>query len=241
MQRSMRTPAGRPVEPSRWSARSSRPGPRRPGDGQVVGRPEHAQPPPPDSSTRRASGRRPHPVQPRVQRPGHRRRAIGIVCGSTELLFRSSGQSSASGSTTPPQPDPAALPRVLRRELHQSRHGKVATWTQHDTVKHDLAVPGDATSGTTHISGLLTRVTGPNGHTILTDAGMFFVVEATGETLRAAPTTRSTTTSPTATRRRSRRCATRSTDPRRRSTPGPDPPGPASTRSAAPHASQRAN
>ena len=31
-----------------------------------------------------------------------------------------------------------------------------------------------------------TRVTGPDGRTILTDAGMFLLVEATGETLRAS-------------------------------------------------------
>ena len=111
----------------------------------------------------------------------------GIVCGSTELLF--SQQRSVVGKRFYD-----AAGNLTQRHFRESFDGtftnpdtgKVATWTQHDTIKHDLSVPGDVTSGTTHISGLLTRVTGPNGGTILTDAGMFLVVEATGETLHAS-------------------------------------------------------
>jgi hypothetical protein len=111
----------------------------------------------------------------------------GIVCGATELLF--SQQRSVVGKRFYD-----AAGNLTQRHFRESLDGtftnpdtdKVATWTQHDTVKHDLAVPGDVTSGTTHISGLFSRVTGPNGGTILTDVGMFLVVEATGETLHAS-------------------------------------------------------
>ncbi len=105
----------------------------------------------------------------------------GIVCGSTELRSRSS-PSSASGSTTP-------TGDLTQRHFRESFDGtfsnpdtdKVATWTQHDTVKHDLAVPGDVTSGTDPHQRPVRAVTGPNGATILTDTGMFLVVEGTGE------------------------------------------------------------
>ena len=111
----------------------------------------------------------------------------GIVCGSTELLF--SQQRSVVGKRFYD-----ADGNLTQRHFRESFDGtfsnpdtdKVATWTQHDTVKHDLAVPGDVTSGTTHISGLFARITGPNGATILTDTGMFLVVEGTGETLHAS-------------------------------------------------------
>ena len=110
----------------------------------------------------------------------------GIVCGSTELLF--SQQRSvvgkrfydADGGTWS-----SATSETFDGTFTNPDTGKVATWTQHDTVKHDLSMPGDVTSGTTHISGLFARVTGPNGGTILIDAGTFLVVEGTGETLHA--------------------------------------------------------
>ena len=47
----------------------------------------------------------------------------------------------------------------------------------------DLTVPGDLSTGITHLSGLFTRVTGPNGGTVLSDAGMFLVDAGTGESL----------------------------------------------------------
>jgi hypothetical protein len=43
--------------------------------------------------------------------------------------------------------------------------GLVAPWTQHDTVIQNLAVPGDAATGTEQVSGLITRVWLPNGGT----------------------------------------------------------------------------
>lgn len=32
-----------------------------------------------------------------------------------------------------------------------------ALWTQHDTVLHNLALPGDTATGSEHVSGLITR------------------------------------------------------------------------------------
>ena len=59
--------------------------------------------------------------------------------------------------------------------------GLVALWTQHDTVVHNLRIPGDLASGTTMISGLGTRVWVPSGGTVLTDAGTALIASATDE------------------------------------------------------------
>ena len=59
--------------------------------------------------------------------------------------------------------------------------GLVALWTQHDTVVHNLGVPGDLASGTTMISGLGTRAWVPSGGTVLTDAGTALIDSATDE------------------------------------------------------------
>lgn len=62
--------------------------------------------------------------------------------------------------------------------------GRVARWTEHDTVIHNLAVPGDIGSGTEQVSGLGIRIFLPGGGTILTDAGTFIVDDATGELVK---------------------------------------------------------
>jgi len=111
----------------------------------------------------------------------------GIVCGGTELLF--SQERSVVGKRFYD-----ADGNLYRRHFIETFDGtftnpdtdRVATWTQHDTIVHDLAVHGDLATGATHISGLLTRVTGPTGHTILTDAGTFLTDEGTGETIHAS-------------------------------------------------------
>ncbi len=64
--------------------------------------------------------------------------------------------------------------------------GRVAVWSQHDTVIHDLAVPGDPSTGTTKVSGQMSRIRLPGGGTILTDTGMFVNDESTGEQLAAS-------------------------------------------------------
>lgn len=108
----------------------------------------------------------------------------GIVCGSTELLF--SQQRSVIGKRF--YDADGNLTRRHFREFFDGTFnnpdtGRVATWTQHDTIVDDLTVPGDLSTGITHLSGLFTRVTGPNGGTVLSDAGMFLVDAGTGETL----------------------------------------------------------
>lgn len=108
----------------------------------------------------------------------------GIICGGTELLFSQSR--SVVGERTYD-----ADGNLLRRHFRESFDGtfrnpdtgRVALWTQHDTVIHDLAVPGDDTTGTEHVSGLDTRVLLPDGGTILTDAGLFVVNVATDEVI----------------------------------------------------------
>lgn len=58
---------------------------------------------------------------------------------------------------------------LLQRHFRESLNGTftnpdtalVALWAQHDTVIHDLAVPGDITTGTEHVTGLDTRACCP--------------------------------------------------------------------------------
>ena len=110
----------------------------------------------------------------------------GIVCGGTELLvtqFRSVvGKRfyDAEGN-------------LLQRHFRESFDGTftnpdtglVALWTQHDTVVHNLAVPGDDTSGTEMVSGGM-RAWLPGGGTILTDAGTTLVDVAADEVVRVS-------------------------------------------------------
>ena len=138
----------------------------------------------------------------------------GIVCGSTELLF--SQQRSVIGKRF--YDADGNLTRRHFREFFDGTFnnpdtGRVATWTQHDTIIDDLTVPGDLSTGITHLSGLFTRVTGPDGGTVLSDAGMFLVDADRASRCTRAPTTRSTTTSRRVKPRHSHRSATPWTDP----------------------------
>jgi hypothetical protein len=96
----------------------------------------------------------------------------GILCGSTELLV--SQTRSVIGKRTY---DAAGLllQRHFREELAGTLTnpvtGRSVPWTQHDTVIHDLSVPGDLDSGTTMITGLTSRFFLPGGGTVLVDAG----------------------------------------------------------------------
>jgi hypothetical protein len=110
----------------------------------------------------------------------------GIVCGNTELLVSLSravvGKRfyDADGNLT-------------QRHFRESFTGtftnpvtqKVASWVQHDTVIHNLSVPGDLGTGTTKVSGLFTRAWVPGGGTILTDVGMFLNDSSTEEVIRS--------------------------------------------------------
>jgi hypothetical protein len=108
----------------------------------------------------------------------------GIVCGSVELLYSQSrsvvGKRFYNGAGD-----------LLRRHFRESfdgtftnpATGRVVLWTQHDTVLHDLTIPGDDLSGTIKYSGLETRAWQPGGGTVLTDAGRLLVDAATEEVI----------------------------------------------------------
>jgi hypothetical protein len=111
----------------------------------------------------------------------------GIICGRTELLF------SASRAVVGKRiydADGNLLQRHFRESLDGTFRnpdtGRVALWTQHDTVIHNLAVPGDVATGTEKDSGLITRVWLPDGGTIVIDAGLLVVDVATDELVKVS-------------------------------------------------------
>lgn len=103
----------------------------------------------------------------------------GIICGSTELLF---SQTRSVVGTRLYTADGLLLQRhfieTLNGNFTNPVTGKVALWTQHDTIIHNLAVPGDGTSGNAHVSGLETRVFTPGGGTIMSDTGTLIFADA---------------------------------------------------------------
>jgi hypothetical protein len=111
----------------------------------------------------------------------------GIVCDGTELLF------SASRAVVGKRIYDADG-NLLQRHFRESLDGTfrnpdtelVALWTQHDTVIHNLAVPGDVATGTEKDSGLITRVWLPDGGTIVIDAGLLVVDVATDELVKVS-------------------------------------------------------
>ena len=111
----------------------------------------------------------------------------GIVCGDTELLV---SQSRAVVGKRIYDADGNLLQRHFREFLSGTftnpDTGRVALWTQHDTVVHDLAVPGDLATGTEQVSGLGSRVWLPGGGTILTEAGRVIVDVATDEVVKVS-------------------------------------------------------
>ncbi len=106
----------------------------------------------------------------------------GIICGSTELLF---SQQRAVVGKRYYDADGNLLVRhfieTFTGDFTNPDTGKVATWTQHDTVIHRLATPGDVATGTTSVSGQVAHVRGPDGRTILIGAGRMLIDESTGE------------------------------------------------------------
>lgn len=109
----------------------------------------------------------------------------GIICAGTELLISQSR--SVVGQRTY-DANGNLLQRHFREYLQGTFSnpdtGKVALWTQHDTVIQNLAVPGDLTTGTEQISGQQSRIWLPDGGTILTDAGYTLVDAASGAVLQ---------------------------------------------------------
>ncbi|HEY3335287.1 MAG TPA: hypothetical protein VGK16_08665 [Candidatus Limnocylindrales bacterium] len=106
----------------------------------------------------------------------------GIVCGSTELLF--SQERSVVGKRTY-DGDGNLVQRHFRETLSGTftnpHTGTSVPWFQHDTIVHDLSVPGDLDSGTIRTTGLLTRVWVPGGGSVLLDAGTILEDSATGD------------------------------------------------------------
>lgn len=110
----------------------------------------------------------------------------GIVCGSTELRF--SQERAVVGKRLYD-----AGGNLVQRHFREWMWGTFTNpdtheslpWEQHDTIVHDLAVPGDLDSGAIRITGLLTRAWLPGGGSILLDAGTILEDFATGELVHA--------------------------------------------------------
>jgi hypothetical protein len=108
----------------------------------------------------------------------------GIVCGGTELLV-SQSRSVVGNRYYDRNGD---LTRRHFREylsgtFSNPETGRTAPWLQHDTVLHDLAVPGDISTGNEHVSGLLTRAWLPGGGTAIVDSGISVTLTGTDEIL----------------------------------------------------------
>ena len=96
----------------------------------------------------------------------------GILCGATELLF---SQTRSVVGKRFYEADGNLVQRHFREELAGVLTNPVTDkdvpWIQHDTVLHNLALPGDVDSGITSFTGLTSRFFLPRGGTILVDAG----------------------------------------------------------------------
>jgi hypothetical protein len=106
----------------------------------------------------------------------------GIICGSTELLF--SQERAVVGKRFYDADGNLRVRHFIETftgDFTNPDTGKVATWTQHDTVIHRLATPGNVATGTTSVSGQVAHVRGPDGRTILIGAGRMLIDESTGE------------------------------------------------------------
>ena len=106
------------------------------------------------------------PANPIVDEPS------GVLCGGTELLL---SQNRWVVGKRFYDADGNLLQRHFREELigelTNPDTGKSVPWIQHDTVLHNLSVPGDLDSGITRITGLTSRFYLPGGGTVLMDAG----------------------------------------------------------------------
>jgi hypothetical protein len=110
----------------------------------------------------------------------------GVVCGATELLVSQTRDVvgkrfyDADGNLT-------------RRHFREDFNGTITNpssgitldWIAHNTIIHDLAVPGEIASGQTTVTGQQIRIFGANG-TVLVDVGHLVIDEATGELLRSS-------------------------------------------------------
>ena len=120
------------------------------------------------------------PVNPIVDEPS------GILCGGTELLFSQNrwvvGKRFYDGNGDLVQ---RHFRETYEGDFSNPITGKRVLWTEHDTLIHNLAIPGDLDSGTFKFSGQWTKVTDLQGRTVLTDAGTFTQDPVTGEILKS--------------------------------------------------------
>jgi hypothetical protein len=109
----------------------------------------------------------------------------GVICSGTELLVSQTRDVvgkrfyDADGNLT-------------RRHFREDFAGTITSpssgitldWVAHNTIIHNLAVPGDIGSGHTTVTGQQNRIFSAHG-TVLLDVGHLVVDEATGELLRS--------------------------------------------------------
>jgi hypothetical protein len=111
----------------------------------------------------------------------------GIQCGSGSEAFEVlvSASRSVDGKRYYDQDG-----NLTRRHFHDlivgtytnPLNGAEAPFRQHDTIMHDLAIPGDITTGTEAFTSHV-RVTTADGGTVLIDAGRTVVAESDGTAL----------------------------------------------------------
>lgn len=110
----------------------------------------------------------------------------GVVCHGTELLI---SQTRDVVGKRFYDADGDLLRRHFREDFTGSftnpDTGASAGFVAHNSVVHDLAMPGDAASGTTRVSGQQIRIFTDHG-TVLMDAGRVVIDESTGEILSYA-------------------------------------------------------
>lgn len=110
----------------------------------------------------------------------------GIICDGTELVV---SQTRAVVGKRFYDEDGNLTRRHFREDfagtLTNPSNGITLDWVAHNTIIHDLAVPGEIASGTTTVSGQQMRVFGDAG-TVLVDVGHLVVDEATGELLHSS-------------------------------------------------------
>lgn len=110
----------------------------------------------------------------------------GIICDGTELLV---SQTRDVVGKRFYDADGDLLRRHFREDftgsLTNPLTGQSAEWVAHNSLVHDLAVPGDIASGTTRVSGQQIRVFSDHA-SILLDAGTIVIDESNGEILSSA-------------------------------------------------------
>ena len=108
----------------------------------------------------------------------------GIICDGVELLISQTRDVVGKRYYD-------AAGDLLRRHVRERftgdfsnpATGRSVEWVAHNTIIHDLAVPGDIGSGPFRVMGQQIRIVAADGGTVLLDAGRVVVDEASGEIL----------------------------------------------------------